>query len=133
MGNFAMWPGILVNAVQKQFPKSEETTKGHSRKIKVGIQTTKVKVNEHGIPVGNMVSNSTKAKRKEIFMRLVNIEEELYKKIFSYQTGAFPYKLSKGTRYVMVLLEYNSENIMTESMEDCMAGKMIRAYQIMIN
>ena len=42
-------------------------------------------VNEDGIPVGDMGDSSTKAKRKEIFMRLVDMEEELHNKVFSNQ------------------------------------------------
>ena len=34
MGNFATWPGLTINAVQRHFPESEEMIKGHSRKMK---------------------------------------------------------------------------------------------------
>ena len=86
--------------------------KGHSRKLKLGIRSTKVKVNASKVPVEDRGDNSTKAKRKDIFMRLVDMEDTLHNKIFSDQTGAFPYRLSKGMRYVMVVLECNTNYIM---------------------
>ena len=72
----------MVKVVQKHFPKLEEMAKGHGRKTKVGLRSTKVQVNED---------------KKTIFMKLVNMEEKLHNKIFTDQTGAFPYRLSKGT------------------------------------
>ena len=68
------------------------------------------------LPVGDMGDNSPKAKRKEICMRLVNIEGALHNKIFLDQTGAFPYRLSRGMRYVMVVLECDTNYIMVEGM-----------------
>ena len=72
-GNYATWPELTMDAVKKHFPEAEETLKGHSRKIQAGICMTKVKVNKRGIPVEEMGDNLTKAKRKDIFMRLVDI------------------------------------------------------------
>ena len=80
----------MVKVVQRHFPELDELTKGHGRKTKAGLWTTKVKVNKNETPVGDMGNNSTKAKRKEIFIRLVDIEDALPNKNFSDQTGAFP-------------------------------------------
>ena len=90
-GNYATWPGIMIKTVQKHFLESKEMKKGHARKMKVGLQTTKVKVNKEGEPLGRAGDDSNRAKRKEIFMKLVDMEEELHNKTFSNQTGAFPY------------------------------------------
>ena len=93
---------------------------------------TQVKVNERGIPVEEMGDNLTKAKRKEIFIKLVDLKDALHNKIFSDQTGAFPYRSSWGMRYVMVVLECDTNYIMVEGMQDRMAGKMVQAYQQII-
>ncbi len=37
----ASWPGLTVKAVTKHFPESKETMKGHRRKGKNGLQSTK--------------------------------------------------------------------------------------------
>ena len=87
-----------------------------------------MKVNKEGEPVGKAGDDSKRAKRKEIFMKLVDMEEELHNKIFSNQTGMFPYMSSKGTQYVMVMLDYDSSYIMMEGLQDCTAGEMVQAY-----
>jgi hypothetical protein len=40
---FASWPGLTVKAAAKNFPESKETIKGHTRKIKSGLRSTKQK------------------------------------------------------------------------------------------
>jgi hypothetical protein len=35
---YASWPGLTAEAVQKHFPESEETQKGHMKKQKAGIR-----------------------------------------------------------------------------------------------
>ena len=89
VGNHATRQGLMIKAVQKYFPESEETTKGHGRKMKAGLRSMKVKMKDKGEPVGNMGVHSNKAKKKEIFMKLVDVEDELHKKIFSDQTDVF--------------------------------------------
>jgi hypothetical protein len=39
--HFASWPGLTTEAVAKHFPESEETTKGHARKTKSSLRSTK--------------------------------------------------------------------------------------------
>jgi hypothetical protein len=38
---YASWSGLTVKAVAKYFPESEETMKGHGRKTKSGLRSTK--------------------------------------------------------------------------------------------
>jgi hypothetical protein len=40
--HYASWPGLTVKAVTKHFPKSGETMKGHGRKGKSSLQSTKL-------------------------------------------------------------------------------------------
>ena len=115
----------MTEAAAKHFPESEEMIKGHNRKIKVGLRSTKVKMSKNEKPEEDEEDNLTKAKRKEIFIKLVDLKDALNNKIFSDQTGAFPYRSSQGMRYVMVVLECNTNYIMMESMQGQTAGKMI--------
>ena len=88
-----------------------------------------MKVNASEVSVGDTVENSKRAKRKDIFMRLVDMENALHNKIFSDQTSTFPYRLSRGIRYVMVVLECDTNYIMVEGMRDRTAGEMTQAYK----
>jgi len=38
---FASWPGLTAKAATKHFPESEETAKGHGRKTRSGLRSTK--------------------------------------------------------------------------------------------
>ena len=40
--NYTLWSGFTAEAVQKHFPESEETQKGHMHKQPSSIQSTKV-------------------------------------------------------------------------------------------
>ena len=42
-GQFTSWPGLTAPAVAKYFPESEETIKGHARKMRSGLRSTKNK------------------------------------------------------------------------------------------
>ena len=84
------WLGLTTEAVAKHFPELEETIKGHSRKIKARLRSTKVKRSTNKKPEEDKEDNLTKAKRKEIFIKLVDFKDALHNKIFSDQTGTFP-------------------------------------------
>ena len=94
----------------------------------MGIRLTKMKVNMSKVPVDNIGDNATKAKIKAMGIKLVDIKDALQNKIFLDHTGTFPYRSSRGMRYVMVGLECDTNYIMMESMQNRMAGKMIQAY-----
>jgi hypothetical protein len=53
--------------------------------------------------------------------------------IYSNQTGRFLKKLSKGNQYIMVLCDIDSNAILVAAMKNCTSGKMIHAYQELIN
>ena len=55
--HYASWPGLDATAVAKHFPESDEMWKGHGRKIKYRLQSTKKLV---ATEIGNEVSIETK-------------------------------------------------------------------------
>jgi hypothetical protein len=57
-GNYATWPGLTVAALQKYFPDSDETQKGHMKGQRQGIRSTKQKAFYH------LVESETIAKTK---------------------------------------------------------------------
>ncbi len=52
--------------------------------------------------------------------------------MYTDQTGRFPKKSSRGNQYIMVLIEIDSNAILVEAMKHQTAGKMIRAYQVLV-
>ena len=39
--HYTSWPGLTTDAAAKYFPELDETWKGHGRKIKLGLRSTK--------------------------------------------------------------------------------------------
>ena len=40
-GNYTTWPGLTSEAVRKHFPESDETQKGHMKRQRQGVRSTK--------------------------------------------------------------------------------------------
>jgi hypothetical protein len=53
--------------------------------------------------------------------------------MYTNQTGRLPKKSSHSNQYIMVLIEIDSNAILVEAMKNRTAGKMIRAYQVLMN
>jgi hypothetical protein len=68
-----------------------------------------------------------------IFIRILEMEDEATQKIFTNQPGCFPKKSSCGNQSIMVLTESISNTILIEVVKNRTAGKMIQAYQTLID
>ena len=132
-GHYASWPGLTAAAVQKHFPESMETQKGHMRAQPAGIRSTKkqpvVKVEEDD----EEVQRPPMKKQKDIMIKIIDTNADEEWKIYTDQTGKFPRKSSRGNQYVMVLYEVDSNYIMVEPMMNRTAGEMVRVYQHLID
>ncbi len=65
---------------------------------------------------------------------MYNVKDyEALLKIYTNQTGCFPKKSSLSNQYVMVLVELDSSAILVKAMKNCTSGKMIHAYQHLID
>jgi hypothetical protein len=69
----------------------------------------------------------------DVFIKVFSAEEEGNATTFSDQTRQFPKKSSKGNQYIIVLVHPDSNGILQEPMKNCTVGKMIQAYQCLIN
>jgi hypothetical protein len=133
---FASWPGLTVQAVSKHFPESKETSKGHGRKIKSGLRSTKR--SKEGATVDANDDDDEQAaalteRNHSIFLKVYDTEEDAVETIFTDQTGQFPKKSSKGNQYIMVLCDIDSNSILVAAMKNRTSGEMIRAYQELID
>ena len=60
-GHYASWKGLNYSSVAKHFPESEETWKGHGRKIQSGLRSTKQAITDKSD--GQVESASMKKKK----------------------------------------------------------------------
>ena len=128
-GHYASWPGLNATDASKYFPESVEMWKGHGRKIKSGLRSTKQLVEEEE----RDAAKEPPPVESAIHVREYDLQDEMDRKIFTDQTGKFPVTSYRGMRYVMVLYETTTSNILVEAMRDRSSREMLRAYQTLID
>jgi len=130
IGSYATWPGLTVEAARKHYPESEETVKGHMRKQKAGIRSTKKQLIIPEEEDGKTIR--PKKKHRDVMIKVFDTNDELAMKIYTDQTGRFPTRSSRGNQYIMVLAEVDSDAILVEAMRNRTAGEMIKTYNKLI-
>ncbi len=117
-GNYNTWPTITPTVIRHHFPESDETQKGHMKRQRQGVRSTKVREEtEPNLPAI--------PKAKDIYIKIYNVSETMH----TDQTGRFPATSSRGNQYVMVLVEVDGNFIDAEPMKNRSEGAMIKAYQ----
>jgi hypothetical protein len=115
-GFFATWPGLTSQLVRHHLQKSEATIKGHLRTARANQRSTKPKVTTPpNIP--QMTTPPTEpaaVRQQECYIKTVDISG----KVYSDQTGRFPNASSKGSKYIMVLYDLDSNAILTEPLKN---------------
>ncbi len=131
--NYATWPGLTTTLIAKHFPDSDKTQKGHMKGQRKGVRSTRVKpAYEIKInpgtkdPPPKLIGNK---KMDDIFVKIYKLAEEIH----TDQTGAFPVTLQRGYRYIMVGIHIDANYIFCDLMKNRTEGKMITAYQKMVD
>ncbi len=96
-GNYTTWLGLNVKMVNRYFPESDETQKGHMKKQRQNVRSTKVK--EISKQEEDDTPPSPKKKEHDVYIQIFNVEETMH----TNQTGCFPANSSSGNEYIMVL------------------------------
>jgi hypothetical protein len=124
-GNYVGWPMLTECNVQKYYRETIKSAKGHLNQTRKNVWSTKVKVaplktcdtsHLHGKKVSNLYT--------QMYM--------VHKTIFSNQTGQFPIQSLCGNKYIMVMVEIDSNTILVKPMKNRKDAKMIRAYNALL-
>ena len=67
-------------------------------------------------------------KHQDIYVAINDAKETMYTE----KTGAFSVTSKKGNKYIMILCEIDNNFIMSEAMRSRSSGKIVRAYQILM-
>ncbi len=132
--NYAMWPGLTTTLIAKHFPDSDEThQKGHMKGQRKGVRSTIAKP-EYEIKIEPGTEDPPPKlvgikKMDDIFVQIYKLAEEVH----TDQTGAFPVPSQCGYRYIMVGIHIDANYIFCELMKNRTEGKMITAYQKMVD
>jgi hypothetical protein len=133
-GNYATWPGLTTQLLNKHFPNSDETQKGHMKGQRQGVQSTKQKAlenivaKEQNIKIKQGTENAPHSHIKQhddLFIKVVDLADTIY----SNQTGTFLFTLQCGNRYIMVATHTDANYIFCEPMKNKTEGEMIVVYQ----
>ncbi len=94
---FTSWPGLTTKVVVKHFPELEETTKGHGRKTRSGLQSTNKTAGDKNNNDEDDDDESNKhdsppcptKKPRKIYYKIYDLEDEAQLKMYTNQTGQF--------------------------------------------
>ena len=127
-GYFATWPGLTSALVRKHLPKSIATAKGHLRQDRKNVRSTKPSV----IPTVNtppVMTTSDLLEESNVRTHCAFVKTvELSGKVFSDQTGRFPYTSSRGMKYIMIFYDYDSSAILAEPIRSRSESELVRAF-----
>ena len=120
-GNFIGWPLLTVQNVKKYYPETTETPKGHLNQTRKNVRSTKI--------LETSDATTLKGKKaRDVGIHVYNVRET----IFSDQTGKYPSRSQRGYKYIMVMVEIDSNAILVEPMKSRKDEEMIRAYDSLL-
>jgi len=128
-----------VTLINRYFPDSDKTIKGHLKGQHQGIRSTKqvaldkiieneevrIKIEGEDSPFHQIPITKT---HKTFFC-----VDDLTDSIHTDQTRAFPFTSQRGNRYIMVAIHLDTNYIFVEPMRNRMKEEMTRAYEKIIN
>ena len=120
-GNYVTWPGLTIKTVNKHFPESVETQKGHMKKQRQNVRSTKEKINDDVDDAGELTRAITK---HTILVKVINANETVY----TDQTGRLPIQSSKGNTSLMIYYDVDANYINAEPLRNHADNQMISAY-----
>ena len=120
-GNFTTWPGLTTELVKKHLNKSIATAKGHLRQTQQNLRSTQTKNEAATAP---MPSTLSPPRTSCVYMQQVTITGQIH----SDQTGRFPITSSRGSKYIMVVYDYDSNAILAEPLKSRTEQELLRAY-----
>jgi hypothetical protein len=124
-GNYVGWPMITERNVQRYYPKATETAKGHLNQTRKNVRSTKAKP----APLETCDTSQLKGmKTRDIYTETYNVRETM----FLDQTGQFPTRSQHGNKYILVMVEIDSNAILVEPMKSRKDAEMIRAYKLLL-
>jgi hypothetical protein len=124
-GNYIGWPMLTERNVQKYYPKTTKTAKGHLNQTRKNVPSTKIKAT----PLETCNASHLHGKKVcNVYTQMYMVRETM----FSDQIGHFPIQSLCGNKYIMVMVEINSNTILVEPMKNCKDAKMIWAYNTLL-
>ena len=124
-GNYIGWPMLTTKNVTKYYPETIETPKGHLNQTRKNVRSTKPAL----LPLEISDATSLRGKKqRDVFTKVYDVRET----IFSDQTGQFLKKSQRGNKYLMVMVEIDSNAILVEPLKSRKDAELTRAYHVLM-
>jgi len=124
-GNYVGWPMLNERNVQKYYLETIETAKGHLNQTRKNVRSTKAKT----LPLETCDSSQLHGKKvRDVYTETYMVHETM----FSHQTGQFLTHSQQGNKYIMVMVEIDSNAILVEPMKSRKDEEMIHAYNALL-
>ena len=123
--NLVTFPGMSAENVNKFFPDSDETQKGHMKQSRQGVRSTKVIDEDAMLEAETHPKPIPGVKLKDVYLRVFDTTK---KAMYTDQPGRFPITSAGGHKYTMVAVELDGNYIDAEPMKNKTEGSIIKAY-----
>jgi hypothetical protein len=117
-GNFVTWPLLTVENVNKHYPETNETDKGHMKMQRMNVRSTKI------CDAAHEEAQIPSPKKNDVYIHIFNAHDTVY----TDQTGSFPVTSSRGNKYIMVMCEVDGNHIDAEAMKNKTAETLVQMY-----
>ena len=124
-GNFVGWPLLTAKNIQKYYPDSVETPKGHLNQTRKNVRSTKPKPTPFEEPHSTQLRGR---KVQDIYTKVYHVRDT----IFTDQTGKFPQRSQAGNKYIMVMVDIDSSAILVEPIKNRTDAELTRAYSALM-
>ena len=112
-GNFLTWPGLNNQQLLNHLPPNIATALENLDQERKNLQSTNSAKSEVEVEEdSNFYPDTESVKTHDIFAIIIPFN--IKRKGFSDITGAFPHNPSRGNLYVMVMYDYDSNEILAE-------------------
>ena len=126
-GNYVGWPMLTERNVTKYYPETKETPKGHMNQTRKNVRSTKIKVKR--APMKEADTRTMKGRKvKDVYTKVYDVRNT----VFSDQTGQFPTRSQRGNKYIMVMVEIDSNAILVEPIKSRKDAELTRAYRALM-
>ena len=81
-GNYTTWPGLTAEAVRKHFPESDETQKGHMKRQRQGVRSTRLSqstLSKEDQAAEDSPGSPANKKMKDVYVKVHMASETIFK------------------------------------------------------
>ncbi len=124
--NLVTFPGLTSENINKSFPESDVTQKGHMKQTKQGVRSTKVIDEDAMLEAEAILQPKPGVKHKDVYLWVFNATK---KAMYTDQPGCFPITSAQGHKYTMVAVKLDGNYIDAEPTKSRTAKECTEAYK----